>query len=119
LLDDVDASHTLEDLLVQAEIFVQYSLQSKAIERLQRIAKMFPGQEEYNERLRSLCNAVHWWPASGAAPPKTVHADAAVPEPAVHSPAYAPETLSDLTKILDINLNVFRRVHRAPCVRWR
>jgi len=110
LLDDVDASHTLEDLLVQAEIFVQYSLQSKAIERLQRIAKMFPGQEESNERLRSLCNAVHWWPASGAAPPKIVQADAAVPEPAVHSPAYAPETLSDLTKILDINLNVFRQV---------
>src|ERR1035438_10163003 len=34
----------LEDLIVQTEIFLQYSLQGKALERLQKIAAMFPGE---------------------------------------------------------------------------
>src|SRR6266852_652970 len=33
----------LEDLIVQTEIFLQYSLQNKALERLQKIAAMYPG----------------------------------------------------------------------------
>ncbi len=41
----------LDDLIVQTEIFLQYSLQSKAIERLQKIAAMFPGEEERNAAL--------------------------------------------------------------------
>src|SRR5262249_7003904 len=44
----------LEDLIVQTEIFLQYSLQTKAIERLQKIAAMFPGEEEHHARLRNL-----------------------------------------------------------------
>src|SRR5215471_8194166 len=32
----------LEDLIVQTEIFLQYSLQGKALERLQKIASLFP-----------------------------------------------------------------------------
>src|SRR2546429_4179885 len=35
----------------QTEIFLQYSLQSKALERLQKIAAMFPGEEVRNARL--------------------------------------------------------------------
>ena len=42
----------LEDLIVQTEIFLQYSLQAKALERLQKIAAMFPGEEERHPRLR-------------------------------------------------------------------
>jgi len=34
----------LEDLIVQTEIFLQYSLQNKAVERLQKISAMFPGE---------------------------------------------------------------------------
>src|SRR5258708_12293466 len=44
----------LEDLIVQTEIFLQYSLQNKALERLQRIAAMFPGEDERNARLSTL-----------------------------------------------------------------
>src|SRR6202041_2533503 len=72
LLDEVHASQTLEDLLVQAEIFVQYSLQSKAIERLQRIVDLFPGEEENNERLQGLFEAAHWWPEQGGVPHRAV-----------------------------------------------
>jgi len=34
----------LEDLIVQTEIFLQYSLQNKALDRLQKIAEMFPAK---------------------------------------------------------------------------
>ena len=66
ILRDVQSGQTLEDLLVQAEIFVQYSLQSKAVERLQRIVELFPGEEEHNERLQGLFEAAHWQPAESA-----------------------------------------------------
>jgi len=45
-------SQALEDLIVQTEIFIQYSLHAKAQERLQKIASQFPGEEEKNARLR-------------------------------------------------------------------
>jgi diguanylate cyclase (GGDEF)-like protein len=55
-------TQTLEDLIVQAEIFMQYSLQLKAVERLQKIAELFPNEEQRNERLRNLCQLANWWP---------------------------------------------------------
>jgi diguanylate cyclase (GGDEF)-like protein len=113
LLDEVQSGQTLEDLLVQAEIFVQYSLQSKAIERLQRIAELFPGEEENNERLQGLFEAAHWWPEEGAAPRRPAEPSRTpVEEPASRTTTaspYAPETLRDLAKISEINQNVFRQ----------
>jgi diguanylate cyclase (GGDEF)-like protein len=109
LLLEVRGGQTLEDLLVQAEIFIQYSLQSKAIERLQRIAEFFPGEEEHNERLQGLFEAAHWWPQEGGSRPKTVPPQTAAEEPAGRSAVYSPETLRDLGKISEINQNVFRQ----------
>ena len=113
LLDDVQSGQTLEDLLVQAEIFVQYSLQSKAIERLQRIMELFPGEADNNERLQGLFEAAHWWPEEGAVPRRpTETARPALEEPANRAATaspYAPETLRDLAKISEINQNVFRQ----------
>ena len=40
--EELRAQQALEDLIVQVEIFLQYSLQSKAVERLERIAELFP-----------------------------------------------------------------------------
>lgn len=109
LLEDVRTAQSLEDLLVQAEIFVQYSLQSKAIERLQKIMELFPGEDERNERLQGLFETAHWWPQAGANPPRAERPQAAVEEPAPRPSAYAPETLRDLAKISEINQNVFRQ----------
>src|SRR5260370_81418 len=39
----------LQDLMLQAEILVQYGMRSKAIERLQRIQELFPREEERNQ----------------------------------------------------------------------
>jgi diguanylate cyclase (GGDEF)-like protein len=111
--EEVQSGQTLEDLLVQAEIFVQYSLQSKAIERLQRIVELFPGESENNERLRGLFEAAHWRPEAGAAPRRPAELSRPVMEEPANRAAtatpYAPETLRDLAKISEINQNVFRQ----------
>ena len=110
-LTDVDSAQTLEDLLVQAEIFVQYSLQSKAIERLQRIVELFPGEADRNERLRGLFEGAHWWPDESLVP----HRRAEIPQATGQEPTaqaagpFSPETLRDLAKISEINQNVFRQ----------
>ncbi len=110
----------LEDLIVQTEIFLQYSLQSKALERLQRIAAMFPGEEDRNARLANLYQLANWWPR-GAPKPKGEPAPAsrpAVPAPVPEAqPAsittrtgvYTAETLRDLSKISEINQKIFRQ----------
>src|SRR3981189_1783370 len=110
----------LEDLIVQTEIFLQYSLQSKALERLQRIAAMFPGEEEHSARLANLYQLANWWPP-GAAKPKTepAPAAAAAPAAAIVEPAptpitgktgvYSADTLRDLSKISEINQKIFRQ----------
>jgi diguanylate cyclase (GGDEF)-like protein len=108
----------LEDLIVQTEIFLQYSLQNKAQERLQKIAATFPGEEERNTRLRNLYQTANWWPAGSsrpkAAPVVTVRSVEAVPEsPAVNitqkTGVYTAETLRDLAKISEINQKIFRQ----------
>ncbi|HUQ49462.1 MAG TPA: hypothetical protein VM056_02015, partial [Terriglobales bacterium] len=44
----------LEDFMLQAEIFLQYGMRSKALERLERINKLFGREEDRNEKLRNL-----------------------------------------------------------------
>src|SRR6202522_2833754 len=44
----------LQDLMLQAEILVQYGMRSKGIERLQRIQELFPREEERNQDLQRL-----------------------------------------------------------------
>lgn len=48
---------SLEDLLLQAEIFLQYQLQAQARERARIIARLYPGEEAANERLAKLYEA--------------------------------------------------------------
>ncbi len=113
----------LEDLIVQTEIFLQYSLQNKALERLQRIAAMFPGEEERNARLSNLYQMANWWPQgapkpkteAGAAPAATVPSapaalvvEAAAPI-TTKTGVYSAETLRDLSKISEVNQKIFRQ----------
>jgi diguanylate cyclase (GGDEF)-like protein len=108
----------LEDLIVQTEIFLQYSLQNKAIEKLQKIATAFPGEEDRNPRLRNLYQTANWWP-QGAPKVKAEPAVAAEPvEAAVETPpttattrtgVYSADTLRDLAKISEINQKIFRQ----------
>src|SRR5580658_9690292 len=115
-------AQALEDLIVQTEIFLQYSLQTKALERLQKIAAMFPGEEARNARLQNLYQMANWWP-QGAAKPKQEPAAAAPPVQPSAAPVveaqpvqvttrtgvYSAETLRDLSKISEINQKIFRQ----------
>ena len=105
----------LEDLIVQTEIFLQYSLQKKALERLQKIAAMYPGEEERNARLSNLYQMANWWP-QGAPKPKKEPAAAAATSLVEAQAAitgktgiYSAETLRDLSKISEINQKIFRQ----------
>jgi diguanylate cyclase (GGDEF)-like protein len=109
----------LEDLIVQTEIFLQYSLQSKALERLQKIASLFPGEEARNARLSSLYQTANWWPpgpqkpkAEAAAKSEPAAAYAAEQQPGAitsKTGVYSADTLRDLSKISEINQKIFRQ----------
>jgi diguanylate cyclase (GGDEF)-like protein len=105
----------LEDLIVQTEIFLQYSLLSKAVERLQKIAAMFPGEEERNPRLQSLYQLANWRPKTQGRPdtaqkPSGLPVVEAQPTPPTgRTGSYTAETLRDLTKISEITQKIFRQ----------
>ncbi|MGB7311053.1 MAG: tetratricopeptide repeat protein [Candidatus Acidiferrales bacterium] len=128
--EEARAQQALEDLIVQVEIFLQYSLHTKAIERLERIGELFPGEEEKNERLRTLYERANWWPKGaprkpapqptpatpvGAVPAAPPPAPVEPPPPTLPSstPFSAAETHRDLSTIAEIN----RLMHRQSTPR--
>jgi tetratricopeptide (TPR) repeat protein len=88
----------LEDLLLQAEIFLQYSLPSRAAERLARVRKLFPEEELSNEKLRGLCAR------AGIALPA---ASSALSAAHASVPASSPGT--DIARITEIARNLGRQ----------
>jgi tetratricopeptide (TPR) repeat protein len=62
-------SSTLQDLMVQAEILVQYGMRNKALERLQRIQQLFPHEEDRNPELQQLYVSAGLMPQYGNAQP--------------------------------------------------
>ncbi|HWH59717.1 MAG TPA: diguanylate cyclase [Terriglobales bacterium] len=62
-------SSTLQDLMVQAEILVQYGMRNKALERLQRIQQLFPHEEDRNPELQQLYASAGLTPSYGSAQP--------------------------------------------------
>jgi diguanylate cyclase (GGDEF)-like protein len=82
----------LQDLMLQAEILVQYGMRSKAMERLQRIQELFPGEEERNQDLQKL------YIAAGIEPKYAKSATAAAPSvPAAASGDQAASTAAAAT----------------------
>jgi diguanylate cyclase (GGDEF)-like protein len=122
----VDASEptVLEDFILQAEIFLQYGMRSKAVERLERANKLFPREEERNEKLRGLYQSAGFMPKyeGGGAPPP---AAAEAPRPgtqvfqarmaaaaAVAPPAAADESAVDnIAKVTEITRNIYRQAN--------
>jgi diguanylate cyclase (GGDEF)-like protein len=109
--DEGRARQTLDDLIVQTEIFLQYQMQDKAVERLKRLAELFPGEEERNERLRNLYGAANWWPEGARRTPAP--APASPPSTTISglskTGVYSAETIRDLSKITEITRNLFRQ----------
>lgn len=106
----------LEDFMLQAEIFLQYSMRSKALERLERISKLFPHEEDQNEKLHLLYSNAGYVPKYGpaAATAAAVSAPARVgngiPAPPAPVPAAADENAVDnFARVTEITRNIYRQ----------
>ena len=102
----------LQDLMLQAEILVQYGMRSKAVERLQRIQELFPREEERNQELQRLYIAAGMEPQYGSLP-QAPAAPAVTQAPVVTSAAEAPTPahesadMSSLTKVAEITRKLY------------
>ena len=108
-------STVLEDLVLQAEIFLQYSMRSKALERLQRVNKLFPYEEEKNQKLQQL------FLASGFSPdykgvPRPAGMPAPVRKPAAEPPVPLPaggdeQSVDNIARVNEITRNIYRQAN--------
>ena len=100
---------TLQDLMLQAEILVQYGMRNKAVERLQRIQELFPREEERNEDLQRLYMSAGVTPryvGSAPLPPA-----AATPSPAAGAaaPAEAAPDVQSFTRVAEITRKLYHQ----------
>src|ERR1051326_1153365 len=110
----------LEDFILQAEIYLQYGMRSKALERIERVSKLFPREEQKNEKLRHLYISAGFTPKyevgeaaaranDRVASPKEKAAAAPVP-PA--SPAtYEENAVDNFARVTEITRNIYRQAN--------
>lgn len=109
---------TLQDLMLQAEILVQYGMRNKAVERLQRIQELFPREEERNEDLQRLYLSAGVTPRYAGSAPLPPAAAASAPAPAPVAAAPAPDAASDMrsfTRVAEITRKLYHQ-STAPAV---
>ena len=103
----------LQDLMLQAEILVQYGMRSKAIERLQRIQELFPREEERNPDLRQLYMSVGLNPQYSGSAPAQPHASSAPAEPrppqAGAPPSGEAADVSSFARVAEITRKLYRQ----------
>jgi tetratricopeptide (TPR) repeat protein len=111
---------TLQDLMLQAEILVQYGMRNKAVERLQRIQELFPREEERNEDLQRLYMSAGVTPryaGSAPLPPAQVGTSASAPTAASPAaPAVDPAAdVRTFTRVAEITRKLYHQ-GTAPTV---
>jgi diguanylate cyclase (GGDEF)-like protein len=111
---------TLQDLMLQAEILVQYGMRNKAVERLQRIQELFPHEEERNEDLQRLYLAAGVTPSyAGSARPAATAAEspaAVAVAPMAVAPAADPAAeMRNVTRVAEITRKLYHQA-TAPAV---
>ncbi len=110
----------LEDFILQAEIYLQYGMRSKAMERLERLSKLFPREEEKNEKLRHLYISAGFTPAyevaaavAKAATPPAPSAQSQARPPATQPPAaaaaYEENAVDNFARVTEITRNIYRQ----------
>jgi GGDEF domain-containing protein/tetratricopeptide (TPR) repeat protein len=103
-------STVLEDLILQAEIFLQYSMRSKALERIERIQKLFPREEARNEKLRLLYVNAGIVPHYADDDPATAAATGGQRKGAASSTRASEEnSVENFTRVTEITRNIFRQ----------
>jgi diguanylate cyclase (GGDEF)-like protein len=110
----------LEDFILQAEIYLQYGMRSKALERLERVSKLFPREELKNEKLRHLYISAGFTPkyevaeaAARANERVTAPKEKAAAAPAPQAPAatYAENAVDNFARVTEITRNIYRQAN--------
>jgi diguanylate cyclase (GGDEF)-like protein len=106
----------LEDFILQAEIYLQYGMRSKALERLERVSKLFPREEQKNEKLRHLHISAGFTPAyatpAATAPPSPAGAAAKAPGKPASPPAPPRDdesAVDNFARVTEITRNIYRQ----------
>ena len=101
---------TLQDLMVQAEILVQYGMRNKALERLQRIQQLFPHEEDRNPELQQLYASAGLTPHYANA--QSTAAPVAPPRAAIESPAAPAAFDNDMSGFARVS-EITKKVNRG------
>ncbi len=111
----------LEDFILQAEIYLQYGMRSKALERLERLSKLFPREEQKNEKLRHLYISAGFTPSYGVAAAvakaspaahSSVAKPPAAPAQAAATPAaYDESAVDNFARVTEITRNIYRQAN--------
>jgi len=111
--DKMLGAAALQDLMLQAEILVQYGMRSKAVERLQRIQELFPREEERNQDLRQLYMTAGLIPHYAGSGPAPAVVAPAPPEsrPPQTAPAESSEAadVSSFARVAEITRKLYRQ----------
>ncbi len=113
-------STVLEDLMLQAEIYLQYAMKVKALERITRIHKLFPREEFKNEKLRRFFSETGFEPKyedepepEPAPPPANGMKSSAAGRPAAPMSSAASEpdenAVDNITRVSEITRNIYRQ----------
>jgi diguanylate cyclase (GGDEF)-like protein len=102
---------TLQDLMLQAEILVQYGMRNKAVERLQRIQELFPREEERNEDLQRLYLSAGVTPSyAGAAPMAAGAGPVAASRPSTEAATADPTAeMRNVTRVAEITRKLYHQ----------
>src|SRR5712671_965592 len=109
----------LEDFILQAEIYLQYGMRSKALERLERVSKLFPREEKKNEKLRHLYISAGFTPvyevaeaAARATATEPASKEKAVAASHSSSPApYEENAVDNFARVTEITRNIYRQAN--------
>ncbi|HZI57323.1 MAG TPA: diguanylate cyclase, partial [Verrucomicrobiae bacterium] len=113
----------LEDFILQAEIYLQYGMRSKALERLERVSKLFPREEQKNEKLRHLYISAGFTPvyevtaavSKAVAPPSVAEPvqeqKPAAPSPPASRSQYEENAVDNFARVTEITRNIYRQAN--------
>ncbi|PWT71193.1 MAG: hypothetical protein C5B46_08555 [Proteobacteria bacterium] len=99
----------LEDLMLQAEIFLQYSMRSRAVERLERINKLFPHEEVKREKLAQLYAAAAFLPKYENEKPAAPRPPAKPTVSSVPIAAVNENAVDNFARVTEITRNISRQ----------
>jgi len=105
-----DEPAVLEDFILQAEIYLQYGMRAKAMERIERIHKLYPREEAKNEKLRHLYLSAGFAPVYAEPAPAKPAAAMWPPEPKPSQGGPQDEnSVDNFTRVTEITRSFYRQ----------